>query len=59
MGQRPYFDPESGVAGSIEHDPNCRHPSDQRTRVGGCGDGCCTDYRCGACDTTFRFEWPD
>lgn len=26
---------------------------------GGCGTGCCDDYRCGTCDYTVRVEWPD
>lgn len=26
---------------------------------GGCGQGCCDDYRCEICGETIRIEWPD
>lgn len=26
---------------------------------GGCGDGCCDDYKCTVCKYTFRVEMPD
>lgn len=26
---------------------------------GGCGQGCCDDYRCAVCGETIRIEWPD
>jgi hypothetical protein len=61
MSQRPYRSPDGQAVGSINNDPDnpCRHPQDQTYRVGECRDGCCTDYRCKACDQVFRFEWPD
>lgn len=27
--------------------------------AGGCGQGCCDDYRCAICGETIRIEWPD
>lgn len=26
---------------------------------GGCGQGCCDDYKCSVCGETVRIEWPD
>lgn len=29
------------------------------SKVGDCGLGCCSDYRCPDCGKEFRVEWPD
>lgn len=33
------------------------HPDS--TKVGGCDEGCCDDYKCNDCGKEFRVEWPD
>lgn len=58
MGQKPYFSADGRFLGSTES-TKCPHPPDQRIGAGGCSDGCCDDYECGACGETFRVECPD
>lgn len=37
--------------------PLYEHPNAER--VGDCGEGCCDDWECPDCGTSWRFEWPD
>lgn len=58
-GQRPYHDAKGYYMGSVDNASGCQHPPDKIRMTGGCRRGCCDDYTCQECGSTFRVEVPD
>lgn len=48
-----YIEPITAVCGGLD----CVGARNVE-RIGECGDGCCTIYRCLVCRDEFRVEWP-
>lgn len=57
MSAPGYYQCTAEAPWTKEKGERAEHPDAKS--VGGCRDGCCTDYRCPHCGTFFTIEYPD
>ncbi|MCP4410064.1 MAG: hypothetical protein GY807_20435 [Gammaproteobacteria bacterium] len=53
----PQYEPARLLENGNVTGPRCC--GQKMARDGGCGQGCCSDYKCPECGHTVRIEWPD